>query len=518
MRVLATAAGSFSLAVFAANCIPLLEGALLPLSCVLAALCAAALLCLRGRARVRGALICGGLALGLLWTAAYGAVFYAPARALDDRTIRLSGTVMEYPQETDYGWSVLVRADGEPGAPVPTLVYADEQGADLRPGDRVETVAHCTLAERTFGGEEITYYTAKGIFLRAEAYGELRVTRPERLPLRYLPAELAHQLKQGVDAAFPEDAAPLIRALTTGNRDNLTDHYTSSLQRTGLSHTVAVSGMHLSFLAALVSGLLGRGKRRSALVTCGVVLVFTLISGCTPSVVRAAVMLILLQLAALLGRERDPLTALALALMLLLAWNPFSAAHIGLQLSFASVVGILLFSDRLQERMLRGWKRPPKDSIPLRLLGALVRFGAAALSATLGAMVFTTPLTALYFGSLSLISPLANLMTLWAVSAAFSGGLIAGAAGAVLPELGRVLALPVLPFVRYLDWVVPRLARAPFSALSTSSFYYLAWLLFVYVLLLLGLLYRGKKGWKTPVWLRCAPACCSTPGAFRRGI
>ena len=121
----------------------------------------------------------------------------------------------------------------------------------------METVAHCTLAERTFGGEEITYYTAKGIFLRAEAYGELRVTRPERLPLRYLPAELAHQLKQGVDAAFPEDAAPLIRALTTGNRDNLTDHYTSSLQRTGLSHTVAVSGMHLSFLAALVSGLLG---------------------------------------------------------------------------------------------------------------------------------------------------------------------------------------------------------------------------------------------------------------------
>lgn len=474
MRVLATAAGSFSLAVFAANCIPLLEGALLPLSCVLAALCAAALLCLRGRARVRGALICGGLALGLLWTAAYGAVFYAPARALDDRTIRLSGMVMEYPQETDYGWSVLVRADGEPGAPVPTLVYADEQGADLRPGDRVETVAHCTLAERTFGGEEITYYTAKGIFLRAEAYGELRVTRPERLPLRYLPAELAHQLKQGVDAAFPEDAAPLIRALTTGNRDNLTDHYTSSLQRTGLSHTVAVSGMHLSFLAALVSGLLGRGKRRSALATCGVVLVFTLISGCTPSVVRAAVMLILLQLAALLGRERDPLTALALALMLLLAWNPFSAAHIGLQLSFASVAGILLFSDRLQERMLRGWKRPPKDSTPLRLLGALVRFGAAALSATLGAMVFTTPLTALYFGSLSLISPLANLMTLWAVSAAFSGGLIAGAAGAVLPELGRVLALPVLPFVRYLDWVVPRLARAPFSALSTSSFYYLA--------------------------------------------
>ena len=79
MRVLATAAGSFSLAVFAANCIPLLEGALLPLSCVLAALCAAALLCLRGRARSKRG---PDSAAGWPWDlaagpAAYGAVFDA---------------------------------------------------------------------------------------------------------------------------------------------------------------------------------------------------------------------------------------------------------------------------------------------------------------------------------------------------------------------------------------------------------------------------------------------------------
>ena len=322
MRVLATAAGSFSLAVFAANCIPLLEGALLPLSCVLAALCAAALLCLRGRARVRGALICGGLALGLLWTAAYGAVFYAPARALDDRTIRLSGTVMEYPQETDYGWSVLVRADGEPGAPVPTLVYADEQGADLRPGDRVETVAHCTLAERTFGGEEITYYTAKGIFLRAEAYGELRVTAAERLPLRYLPGGAGPPAQTGGGRRLPRGC---------GAPDPGTDHREPGQPHRPLHLLPSANrpvphggGVRDAPVLPGRPGLrpAGGGKRRSALVTCGVVLVFTLISGCTPSVVRAAVMLILLQLAALLGRERDPLTALALALMLLLAWNP----------------------------------------------------------------------------------------------------------------------------------------------------------------------------------------------------
>ena len=445
MRRLAIFSFSFGAAALCAALLPL-DGALWLLGAL--ALAAALLTGLpHGSKKARLAVRWGamGLAAGFLWTAGYTALFWRPAQALDDRTVRLSGTVAEWPQEREYGWSVLVRMETE-GPAVPTLLFADSQAAQLRPGDRVETVAHCTLADRSRAGEEITYYTAKGILLTAQGYGLLSWERPEAVPLRDRPALWSRALKDSIDRSFPGDAAPLVKALVTGNRDSLTDPFTTSLQRTGLSHTVAVSGMHLSFLAALVSGLLGRGKRRSALATCGVVLVFTLISGCTPSVVRAAVMLILLQLAALLGRERDPLTALALALMLLLAWNPFSAAHIGLQLSFASVAGILLFSDRLQERMLRGWKRPPKDSTPLRLLGALVRFGAAALSATLGAMVFTTPLTALYFGSLSLISPLANLMTLWAVSAAFSGGLIAGAAGAVLPELGRVLALPVLPF------------------------------------------------------------------------
>ena len=326
MRRLAIFSFSFGAAALCAALLPL-DGALWLLGAL--ALAAALLTGLpHGSKKARLAVRWGamGLAAGFLWTAGYTALFWRPAQALDDRTVRLSGTVAEWPQEREYGWSVLVRMETE-GPAVPTLLFADSQAAQLRPGDRVETVAHCTLADRSRAGEEITYYTAKGILLTAQGYGLLSWERPEAVPLRDRPALWSRALKDSIDRSFPGDAAPLVKALVTGNRDSLTDPFTTSLQRTGLSHTVAVSGMHLSFLAALVSGLLGRGKRRSALVTCGVVLVFTLISGCTPSVVRAAVMLILLQLAALLGRERDPLTALALALMLLLAWNPFSSAR-----------------------------------------------------------------------------------------------------------------------------------------------------------------------------------------------
>ena len=162
----------------------------------------AALLCLRGWARVRGALICGGLALGLLWTAAYGAVFYAPARALDGRTIRLSGTVMEYPRRpTTAGqcWSGRTGARG-PGAHAGLCGRAGGGPAARGPGGDGGPL-HPGRAD--LRREEITYYTAKGIFLRAEAYGELRVTRPERLPLRYLPGGAGPPAQTGGGRRLP---------------------------------------------------------------------------------------------------------------------------------------------------------------------------------------------------------------------------------------------------------------------------------------------------------------------------
>src|SRR5699024_7373082 len=101
-----------------------------------------------------------------------------------------------------------------------------------------------------------------------------------------------------------------------------------------LSHTIAVSGMHLAFLADLLSRLMGKGKRSTAVLTIFWAVFFSGIAGYTPSVTRSAVMIVQLQLAPLLDRERDAATSLGFALMCLLAVNPFSAAHIGLQLSF----------------------------------------------------------------------------------------------------------------------------------------------------------------------------------------
>ena len=220
MRKLAWFAAAFSAAAaLAVHGLP--EGVLVPLG-VACALAALAGLALRGDRRRRVLLAGFGLAAGLLWTAAYGALFQAPARALAGYEGPVEVTVADWPQATAYGSSVLVRLHPVEGWPVRTLLYLDAPAPDLRPGDGLTVQARLRAAD-TITGESTDYYYAKGVRLIAYGEGEGETARPGRPPLWTWPAYVSKALKDRVAAAFPEEAAPLVTALLTGDRSGLSD-------------------------------------------------------------------------------------------------------------------------------------------------------------------------------------------------------------------------------------------------------------------------------------------------------
>ena len=197
-------------------------------------------------------------------------------------------------------------------------------------------------------------------------------------------------------------------------------------------------------------------------------------------------------------------------LLLILLGNPFSITHVGLQLSFAAVAGILLCAGRIQEvLMARVPFAEAKRGSPGWCARSVLRFLVSTLAATVGASVLTTPLTALYFNSVPLISLLSNLLTLWAVGGLFGAGLILGGAGVLLPQAAALLARPVSLLGRYLTWSIEGLSRAPFSAITLDTPYYRIWLVFVYLLILFVLLQRGKRRWVTPICAGVSALCLS---------
>ena len=97
-----------------------------------------------------------GMALALLWLTAWGAVFHAPAEALENRTVRLQAVVEDWPETTDYGLRIPVRAGEEDGRKVKALFYGEDDLAGLLPGDSLSCVAYCTPAERVRGEESLS--------------------------------------------------------------------------------------------------------------------------------------------------------------------------------------------------------------------------------------------------------------------------------------------------------------------------------------------------------------------------
>ncbi len=507
MRVLAIFAASYSVAVLVAVYAGL-DRFLLPLGavCVLAAAAAVCSLNRTGRKGKLAALCAAGMSAGFLWTMGYQALFVSPARALDEQTVYLEGQVIQWPQERERGYSVLVRADLPGGGSADTLLYVDEQGGDLQPGDKISSVVRCRFSDETFSGEKITYYTAKGVFLRGTAYGTLHIQRSECLPLSCIPAHVSKALEESLLAAFSEGSEGAeVLAIVMGNRDHLSQPFTSSLQRTGLSHTAAVSGMHLSFLAACFTWILGKHRRRTALVVMPAAVFFMVLTGCTPSVVRATVMILLLLAAPLFERERDDATALAVALLVLLVRNPLSVTHVGLQLSFGAVAGIFLVSEPIRAWLDQVLHVQHHRKWGMKwLLWLIPNYFVSTLAATLGASVFTVPLCALHFSSVSLLSPLSNFLTLWVVAVLFCGGLAVGLVGIVLPGVASGVAGVLVPFVHYQDWVVRSMARIPFAAITMDSFSYKLWT----ILLSFAILFLLIKG-----SIRSAAVVCALSAA-----
>ena len=362
------------------------------------------------------------------------------------------------------------------------VYYGSEALLDLSPGQTVTNDVRFRDPSR-IRDDDITTFTSKGIFLLVYPEGEETYGLGTAASPRWWPARAGQALRERISELFQGDTAAFLTAILTGDRSGLSAEASSDLTEAGLSHVLAVSGMHCGFLLAFVMLLTGRHRRRlKAGAAIPILLFYALLTGASPSVVRACVMLSFLLAAPLFQRDSDPPTAMCTALAMILAADPFAAASVSLQLSFGAVAGLLWLTPRLY--LLLGGRRH----------GKLFRILASSFSATMGALVCTVPLCAYYFGTLVLVSPLSNLLCLWAASGAFLSGLAAVVVGFLWMPLGALLGLVPRVLTAYLLEMAHLLASLPYHALSFTAPCLGIWLAFVYLLFAVAWLGREKGG------------------------
>lgn len=280
----------------------------------------------------------------------------------------------------------------------------------------------------------------------------------------------------------------MLQALVLGDRSDLDETQEVQFQRTGLTHLLAVSGLHVTLIGMLLFQLLrpilGRFRRFSwrqieairLIVTMAILLVFLLITGAGASVARAVLMAGLLLWGIIAQRKTSGFNSLGVAAVLLLLWNPNTLFDVGFQLSFGAVGGIFLFQPLLNHFVQRyelpeeGWQ------------AVLYRAISVSLFATLGTM----PVTLYHFGQVAVSGIFLNLIGIPLSNVALVAALLALLTDFWSPFLGATFGASAdfctQLFMAFVAW-----SATQFGAFRLEQYVDNLWFIGALVAVLMGL-------------------------------
>jgi competence protein ComEC len=281
---------------------------------------------------------------------------------------------------------------------------------DLARGDEADVVASLAPPQRLWNASsgDPRPGQARRSVLRSGGALDVRVTRRARGPLAWID-RLRARVRGRIEASFTADLAPMVRALVLGESDLAPDD-DQAFRGSGLSHLLAVSGMHLVLVLTLgvralegilsrVEGVAGRVDvgRAAALVGIPVAWVYSDFAGAGGSTVRAAWMMTAALVARAVGRRTDAPRAFGLSLAIMAVLDALIAFDLSFALSAAATGGLLAFA-----RPLTGWL---EDRVP-----KLVAPAAGAVATTLAASVPCVPIVARFSPALPIGGVVANLL------------------------------------------------------------------------------------------------------------
>ncbi|MCX7781702.1 MAG: ComEC/Rec2 family competence protein, partial [Negativicutes bacterium] len=339
-------------------------------------------------------------------------------------------------------------------------VRQDERFAIARYGDRV-VFTGLVAAIHTYQNPGAYDYVAaqkrKGITARASISSE-NWAIVEHKPGAFWAEKLADwrtEVKQAMLAAMTPEQSAILTGMLFGGYEGIPQNVVKDFAATGLIHILSVSGTHIALVGGAILWL-GRAARlrRSfiVLMAAAAIVLYSMLAGFTPPVVRSAVMGLVALLAVLLGRGKDAAAALALSALAMLIHTPGLLYDLSFQLSFAATAGLVFLY--------------PATVQKLTSLTGMHGLAAAGLAVTFAAQLSVLPLLAWYFNSLSLSAFAANVLIVPIVEAI----VIIGLAGAILVSFWGLAASALFALCE-LSISIVMTATAALAALPGSSIY-----------------------------------------------
>ena len=214
--------------------------------------------------------------------------------------------------------------------------------------------------------------------------------------------QIQNNVKENITKLLGQEESALCIGILIGNTMGISEETEDNFKKSNLTHLLAVSGSHITYIITAFSSTLGkRNKKSTKIITIIFLLFFTAITGFTPSVLRASIMGILVLLASLLHRKSDTINNLGISSLLILIYNPYYVTDLGFLLSFAGTIGIVILNDKISN-FLNGKLNKKSNKI--------IKYIIESFSITLSANLIIIPVMAYSFSTISFTFWISNIL------------------------------------------------------------------------------------------------------------
>lgn len=380
----------------------------------------------------------------------------------DDKSIiSAMAVVIKGPSEGEYNYKYTVKARTGKYKNKKFIVYINKKNKKLLEyGDLIEIKGEYSAPEvaRNYKGFDYSQYLKT-----LNIYGTIKVEESKIInknqlsPILISINNIKEKMIDNANRNMPKRTANLLLGILIGERDNIQEDIIESFRTANLSHILAVSGAHTSYIILGITYLISKSKtpkRIGYIITIINLLIFIIITGASYSVVRACIMAIVVIGAKICYRKENFFTSICISLIIILIQNPFTINDIGLKLSFMGTAGIVIFNKSITNFFI---KLKIKQKI------------AEALSVTFSAQLMIMPITILNFNTISLTFFISNILASPLLGIIIIFGFISIFISSILNPISKILFLILHIFLELLILVSKVTEKIPGSSILVKT-------------------------------------------------
>ncbi len=307
----------------------------------------------------------------------------------------------------------------------------------------------------------------------------------ESLIFRYI-FSLRKKFLNTIYSVTGQSKPSILTSLLLGEREDVQPQVMDAFIKSGTIHFLAISGLHVGILvvvANLIFLILSVNTKVSGYIIIVLVIVYAILTGMKPPVLRATIMVVVYYVAIILNRRWNTPCGIAAAAMFILIRNPSELFNAGFQLSFLSITGILLMAHRIEPYLQRtpGLEERLCNSLSTKILHFFEIYCAKTLSVSIAAWLAVAPVSAFYFHIIAPLSIPLNIVIFPLIWLALVSGFIFMTVGSIF----LFLAVPFAWIATIADYIIIKIIS--FSTISHVTFFYTcsltaAWLVLYYIL------------------------------------